>query len=146
MSGSRISAMCLSSPSTSARANVTIDRKSTRLNSSHTVIYTLSLHDALPIYRVVALAHLAAVHVGLEDQRDVPVLAVHLGAGERHDRSEEHTSELQSHSDLHSFPTRRSSDLSCRSARPPRSRPCRARGSARCACPRRPPRRGRTSR
>src|SRR5919202_539590 len=30
-------------------------------------------------------------------------------------RSEEHTSELQSHRDLHSFPTRRSSDLS----RPP---------------------------
>src|SRR5476649_1367530 len=28
-------------------------------------------------------------------------------------RSEEHTSELQSHSDLHSFPTRRSSDLIC---------------------------------
>src|SRR5215218_373879 len=28
------------------------DRKSTRLNSSHTVIYTLSLHDALPIHRV----------------------------------------------------------------------------------------------
>src|SRR5476649_1943269 len=27
------------------------DRKSTRLNSSHTVIYTLSLHDALPISR-----------------------------------------------------------------------------------------------
>src|SRR5215203_439399 len=25
------------------------DQKSTRLNSSHTVIYTLSLHDALPI-------------------------------------------------------------------------------------------------
>src|SRR5215211_5842662 len=33
-------------------------------------------------------------------------------------RSEEHTSELQSHSDLHSFPTRRSSDL----ARPTGSR------------------------
>src|SRR5476649_2460047 len=29
--------------------NVVQDRKSTRLNSSHTVIYTLSLHDALPI-------------------------------------------------------------------------------------------------
>src|SRR5476649_2272534 len=29
----------------------------------------------------------------------------------RFERSEEHTSELQSHSDLHSFPTRRSSDL-----------------------------------
>src|SRR5579875_3207818 len=28
-----------------------VDRKSTRLNSSHTVIYTLSLHDALPICR-----------------------------------------------------------------------------------------------
>src|SRR5476649_1026441 len=28
------------------------DRKSTRLNSSHTVIYTLSLHDALPILAV----------------------------------------------------------------------------------------------
>src|SRR5436190_145879 len=33
-------------------------------------------------------------------------------------RSEEHTSELQSHSDLHSFPTRRSSDLSCRARGP----------------------------
>src|SRR5476649_1229329 len=29
-----------------------IDRKSTRLNSSHTEIYTLSLHDALPIFSV----------------------------------------------------------------------------------------------
>src|SRR5215204_3547336 len=28
-------------------------------------------------------------------------------------RSEEHTSALQSHRDLHSFPTRRSSDLKC---------------------------------
>src|SRR5438034_295924 len=31
---------------------VLIDRKSTRLNSSHTVISTLSLHDALPILHV----------------------------------------------------------------------------------------------
>src|SRR5882672_9038163 len=30
---------------------VPLDRKSTRLNSSHTEIYTLSLHDALPIYK-----------------------------------------------------------------------------------------------
>src|SRR5260221_715328 len=29
-----------------------LDRKSTRLNSSHTEIYTLSLHDALPIFTV----------------------------------------------------------------------------------------------
>src|SRR5947207_1340993 len=28
------------------------DRKSTRLNSSHTVIYTLSLHDVLPIFAI----------------------------------------------------------------------------------------------
>src|SRR4030095_8628998 len=32
-----------------------LDRKSTRLNSSHTEIYTLSLHDALPILRRWAL-------------------------------------------------------------------------------------------
>src|SRR5215218_2076739 len=32
-----------------ATTSCTPDRKSTRLNSSHTVIYTLSLHDALPI-------------------------------------------------------------------------------------------------
>src|SRR5882672_1092875 len=31
--------------------------------------------------------------------------------GDNLPRSEEHTSELQSHRDLHSFPTRRSSDL-----------------------------------
>src|SRR4030095_4505735 len=31
-------------------AALRLDRKSTRLNSSHTEIYTLSLHDALPIY------------------------------------------------------------------------------------------------
>src|SRR5476649_1307669 len=36
-------------------------------------------------------------------------------------RSEEHTSELQSHRDLHSFPTRRSSDL--RKRRAPTSAP-----------------------
>src|SRR6476646_4823953 len=32
------------------------DRKSTRLNSSHTEIYTLSLHDALPILEVYGLS------------------------------------------------------------------------------------------
>src|SRR4030095_3591829 len=37
--------------SVSARINAQqSDRKSTRLNSSHTEIYTLSLHDALPIF------------------------------------------------------------------------------------------------
>src|SRR5476649_88247 len=87
------------------------DRKSTRLNSSHTVIYTLSLHDALPIsqnrlcYTPVfgldafpSLDFADAAHIQISGIRDMV-------------RSEEHTSELQSHSDLHSFPTRRSSDL-----------------------------------
>src|SRR5215204_6571620 len=103
-----------------------LDRKSTRLNSSHTEIYTLSLHDALPIYGsarrvdgvLPAARHRFRAH--RDDGAETPaVLAVRA-------RSEEHTSELQSHRDLHSFPTRRSSDLwecstrrwcsSCRSA------------------------------
>src|SRR5260221_459267 len=39
-------------------------------------------------------------------------IAMLSGSAEYHSRSEEHTSELQAHRDLHSFPTRRSSDLS----------------------------------
>src|SRR5262252_2147945 len=87
------------------------DRKSTRLNSSHTVIYTLSLHDALPIsVRLAAGDYLSIcawvyIDASIYSQESV----VHPGADAQ--RSEEHTSELQSHSDLHSFPTRRSSDL-----------------------------------
>src|SRR5882672_7105334 len=87
------------------------DRKSTRLNSSHTVIYTLSLHDALPICFSPNLARFGAwsgCAVGDDE------VASHAALGEcrpEATRSEEHTSELQSHRDLHSFPTRRSSDL-----------------------------------
>src|SRR5882672_10873611 len=87
------------------------DRKSTRLNSSHTVIYTLSLHDALPISLRQSVVHaVAELNSEFENLRQVvdepwsPKFAIQF-------RSEEHTSELQSHSDLHSFPTRRSSDL-----------------------------------
>src|SRR5882672_7955477 len=88
-----------------------VDRKSTRLNSSHTVIYTLSLHDALPISLKRFKDEVKEVQSGQEcgmafenygDMRPGDVIEC---------RSEEHTSELQSHSDLHSFPTRRSSDL-----------------------------------
>src|SRR5476649_2192664 len=87
------------------------DRKSTRLNSSHTEIYTLSLHDALPIF---------GDHQSRERE---PMMRIVVAAYDRimssvedaglaqWRRSEEHTSELQSHRDLHSFPTRRSSDL-----------------------------------
>src|SRR5476649_2077486 len=87
------------------------DRKSTRLNSSHTVIYTLSLHDALPIF---FYAHgKVPVNQSLSKSEKPQLARRHdqLHASCTISRSEEHTSELQSHSDLHSFPTRRSSDL-----------------------------------
>src|ERR687885_544465 len=89
----------------------TPDRKSTRLNSSHTVIYTLSLHDALPICW---MKERIAFHPD-ERREDLPDGSLRLtfpvGRDGLDARSEEHTSELQSHRDLHSFPTRRSSDL-----------------------------------
>src|SRR5438132_7639308 len=56
-------------------------------DTATTEIYTLSLHDALPIYRG-GLDHGATADVAGVDH------------GPRSDRSEEHTSELQSHSDL----------------------------------------------
>src|SRR5476649_1314204 len=87
------------------------DRKSTRLNSSHTVIYTLSLHDALPIFFLLlggaAGQRIKNAEVVLWDLSKRRV----GGGNDLEHRSEEHTSELQSHRDLHSFPTRRSSDL-----------------------------------
>src|SRR5215211_580380 len=85
------------------------DRKSTRLNSSHTVIYTLSLHDALlDLVRRCALGIVVRGEARLRQgqRRYLEVIEDALNGGPR---SEEHTSELQSHSDLHSFPTRRSS-------------------------------------
>src|SRR5476649_1181020 len=88
------------------------DRKSTRLNSSHTEIYTLSLHDALPIYRDRALADLCFVISRFALLLFVRTVSPLPHAFQNGFRSEEHTSELQSHRDLHSFPTRRSSDLS----------------------------------
>src|SRR5882672_9884572 len=87
------------------------DRKSTRLNSSHTVIYTLSLHDALPIFafKEAGITHKDVDHLMIYDA--FAHLPLYGQTRRRSSRSEEHTSELQSHSDLHSFPTRRSSDL-----------------------------------
>src|ERR1044072_539804 len=87
------------------------DRKSTRLNSSHTEIYALSLHDALPICSAIA-----STDTGLSFRRQPTVVPARISAivwadGRQTSRSEEHTSELQSHRDLRSFPTRRSSDL-----------------------------------
>src|SRR5476649_931359 len=95
----------------SCTRSMSSDRKSTRLNSSHTVIYTLSLHDALPISDELVVLVVIAQHVAdVLAQEALDALAKLLHALDVF-RSEEHTSELQSHSDLHSFPTRRSSDL-----------------------------------
>src|SRR5215211_5601358 len=94
------------------------DRKSTRLNSSHTVIYTLSLHDVFPISFATVPGRFP------DDEKSCKALCpaaeatlyAYRNPGE--DRSEEHTSELQSHRDLHSFPTRRFSDLVRHRSRP----------------------------
>src|SRR5690242_21629984 len=78
-------------------------------DTAHTEIYTLSLHDALPIWpqQVELLLHgqrpqvlqaggeHATAQVGLRCERHLPVRVV-----EDHRRSEEHTSELQSHVNL----------------------------------------------
>src|SRR5579875_3371185 len=88
-----------------------IDRKSTRLNSSHTEIYTLSLHDALPISGILADVVIGNETLASDDEPFGRPRQVEIGDSGAADRSEEHTSELQSHRDLHSFPTRRSSDL-----------------------------------
>src|SRR5256885_4631344 len=62
-------------------------------DTATTEIYTLSLHDALPIYRTelpLLLPHRDGRHGGRpQDRRGA-------GQGQRFRRSEEHTSELQS--------------------------------------------------
>src|SRR5207237_4906893 len=96
--------------------------------TAHTLIYTLSLHDALPIYFLFAVAQIISEHrlVVLPQQRQVVwdlhrgLRKVKWGPRQRHlakawhlqplqslarlelgmIRSEEHTSELQSHLNL----------------------------------------------
>src|SRR5947207_9098805 len=60
-------------------------------DTATTEIYTLSLHDALPIFRAGARAGLILA---------VLSAVCGLGLALARTRSEEHTSELQSHSDL----------------------------------------------
>src|SRR5260221_12696388 len=62
-------------------------------DTATTEIYTLSLHDALPIFHDFRL--LPAAYSGGSFDRRRPARACHWRG-----RSEEHTSELQSHSDL----------------------------------------------
>src|SRR5687767_16015627 len=67
-------------------------------DTATTVIYTLSLHDALPIYAcAVDLLHAERhVHVAQRMQRHHGDLELAVDRGHPAQRSEEHTSELQS--------------------------------------------------
>src|SRR5256884_9881214 len=68
-------------------------------DTATTEIYTLSLHDALPIFFTVPMATLIGVLLGLgRMSADSEIIALtSLGIGRRRIlRSEEHTSELQS--------------------------------------------------
>src|SRR5476649_2331229 len=94
------------------RRSSTITRsESTRLNSSHTVIYTLSLHDALPICTPLINKATSGLYAPWSTFKMCVALAGLDAKVINYHEIGEHTSELQSHSDLHSFPTRRSSDL-----------------------------------
>src|ERR1044072_7616343 len=99
------------------RACASQDRKSTRLDSSHTEIYPLSLHDALPIYNNPLAPLIRAFSFFRIRFVDSTTVDKNAATRMRFTRSEEHTSGLQSHRDLPSFPTRRSSDLQ-QSSRP----------------------------
>src|SRR5438132_2285815 len=63
-------------------------------DTATTEIYTLSLHDALPILTMAAGAN------AFDAVSPCSTVSVTLVAAEFDARSEEHTSELQSHSDL----------------------------------------------
>src|ERR1035437_5308536 len=89
-----------------------IDRMSTRLNSSHANIFTLSLHDALPICHSINVQMAEKGRSEAQLKPDCQTDYQNHLHGACWDRSDEHTSELQSRQYLHSFPTRRSSDLS----------------------------------
>src|ERR1044072_2644302 len=87
------------------------DRERPPLNSRHTEIYALSLHDALPISFFFSLLFVAPCVVSIES---TVVACVVIGGDVSRlafRRSGEATAQLQTHRDLRSFPTRRSSDL-----------------------------------
>src|SRR5256885_16251843 len=73
-------------------------------DTATTEIYTLSLHDALPILAnhelVVLAAYLAGSASGYSDTEDIAIKANTIAPGRfawrKYKRSEEHTSELQS--------------------------------------------------
>src|ERR1035437_2579126 len=88
-----------------------VDRQRRRRNCSHTEISSLSLHDALPIYTNRSHRKLNGKSPHHLHRRSQGSAKRHRDDRQRPCRSAEETSELQSHRDLLSFPTRRSSDL-----------------------------------
>src|ERR1035437_8196792 len=87
-----------------------VDRKSTRLNSSHANISPLSLPDALAIPRSTTCPTLLAAALASPSGPAGSSTCHEPAHRRRARRSEEHTSELQSRQYLPSFPTRRSRD------------------------------------
>src|SRR5204863_6980550 len=73
-------------------------------HTAATEIYTLSLHDALPILMLTARDEepdrVAGLELGADDYLTKPFSPRELEAGNAVGRSEEHTSELQSRRDL----------------------------------------------
>src|SRR2546430_12481832 len=69
-------------------------------DTATTEIYTLSLHDALPISSRVILTHRHPDHLGGVSQLRARFRGLHVSKMIVRDRSEEHTSELQSQSNL----------------------------------------------
>src|SRR2546427_11715189 len=68
-------------------------------DTATTEIYTLSLHDALPIFETL-VAEAAEWPPGVDGLVFLPYLAGEVGQKHETVRSEEHTSELQSQSNL----------------------------------------------
>src|SRR2546428_12226298 len=69
-------------------------------DTATTEIYTLSLHDALPISSPRPLTRARSAHAGLRSFHGCPTAPATRASSISPPRSEEHTSELQSRSDL----------------------------------------------
>src|SRR5260221_8955596 len=69
-------------------------------DTATTEIYTLSLHDALPISPIITMAVVSGSFISNSTASLVGVPIMGSPTKEAVERSEEHTSELQSHSDL----------------------------------------------
>src|ERR1044072_437731 len=94
-----------------ARPDMRGEGEGTRLKHTHTEISTLSLHDALPILSLSCKGNGSQFPAPTRPDR---FRASHLWrrCAPRHERrGGGDTSETHAHRDLHSFPTRRSSDL-----------------------------------